>query len=181
MCSRRLQGEEAYQNFERVIENANVIMATYTDDLLGDCQVRPPRGWVLRLCFGSALLRRRLSLRDPGPSGPLARGRAPAPAAMPAGTTRASRPDRPRGPPCRQLSDPAVPLLPLFVRSAQVYPYKGTVSFSAGLHGWAFTLTVFATVRARRRSAAPPLPSLVPGLQHHLHAVCAVDRGEGGG
>eukprot|EP00232_Nephroselmis_pyriformis_P003013 CAMPEP_0182912602 /NCGR_PEP_ID=MMETSP0034_2-20130328/37590_1 /TAXON_ID=156128 /ORGANISM="Nephroselmis pyriformis, Strain CCMP717" /LENGTH=851 /DNA_ID=CAMNT_0025049277 /DNA_START=20 /DNA_END=2575 /DNA_ORIENTATION=+ len=64
-----LDGEEAYQNFERVIENANVIMATYTDELLGDCQV---------------------------------------------------------------------------------YPYKGTVSFSAGLHGWAFTLTVFANMYAKK-------------------------------
>merc|ERR1711998_19824 len=26
----------------------------------------------------------------------------------------------------------------------QVYPEKGNVSFSAGLHGWAFTLTTFA-------------------------------------
>ena len=38
-----LQGEEAYQNFERVIENANVIMATYADELMGDCQVSSQR------------------------------------------------------------------------------------------------------------------------------------------
>eukprot|EP00884_Botryococcus_braunii_P016943 jgi/Botrbrau1/3932/Bobra.0365s0008.1 len=62
-------GEEAYNNFRRVIETANVIMATYADDLLGD---------------------------------------------------------------------------------TQVYPEKGTVSFSAGLHGWAFTLTVFASIYAKR-------------------------------
>ena len=32
-------GEEAYNGFRRVIESANVIMATYADDLLGDTQV----------------------------------------------------------------------------------------------------------------------------------------------
>jgi elongation factor 2 len=32
-------GEEAYNNFRRVIETANVIMATYADELLGDTQV----------------------------------------------------------------------------------------------------------------------------------------------
>ncbi len=31
--------EEAYGGFRRVIESANVIMATYADDLLGDTQV----------------------------------------------------------------------------------------------------------------------------------------------
>ncbi|KAM0933664.1 putative ribosomal protein S5 domain 2-type [Dioscorea sansibarensis] len=59
----QIEGEEAYQTFRCVIENANVIMATYEDALLGD---------------------------------------------------------------------------------VQVYPEKGTVAFSAGLHGWAFTLTDFA-------------------------------------
>jgi elongation factor 2 len=59
----QLDGEEAYQTYNRVIENVNVIMATYEDALLGD---------------------------------------------------------------------------------VQVYPEKGTVAFSAGLHGWAFTLTSFA-------------------------------------
>eukprot|EP00218_Dolichomastix_sp_CCMP3274_P006943 CAMPEP_0170133574 /NCGR_PEP_ID=MMETSP0033_2-20121228/1385_1 /TAXON_ID=195969 /ORGANISM="Dolichomastix tenuilepis, Strain CCMP3274" /LENGTH=855 /DNA_ID=CAMNT_0010369077 /DNA_START=45 /DNA_END=2612 /DNA_ORIENTATION=- len=64
-----LDGEEAYTSYLRVIENANVIMATYTDDLLGD---------------------------------------------------------------------------------TQVYPEKGTVSFSAGLHNWAFTLTTFAKMYAKK-------------------------------
>lgn len=32
----------------------------------------------------------------------------------------------------------------------QVYPDKGTVSFSAGLHGWAFTLTTFAQMYASK-------------------------------
>lgn len=32
----------------------------------------------------------------------------------------------------------------------QVYPDKGTVSFSAGLHGWAFTLTTFAKMYATK-------------------------------
>jgi len=47
-----LDGEEAYQNFCRVIENANVIMATYTDEALGDCQVAPEKGTV---CFSAGL------------------------------------------------------------------------------------------------------------------------------
>ncbi|KAK4390740.1 Elongation factor 2 [Sesamum angolense] len=65
----QVDGEEAYQTFQRVIENANVIMATYEDPLLGD---------------------------------------------------------------------------------VQVYPEKGTVAFSAGLHGWAFTLTNFAKMYASK-------------------------------
>ncbi|XP_052145328.1 elongation factor 2-like [Oryza glaberrima] len=70
-CFLELQvgGEEAYQTFSRVIENANVIMATYEDALLGD---------------------------------------------------------------------------------VQVYPEKGTVAFSAGLHGWAFTLSNFAKMYASK-------------------------------
>eukprot|EP00899_Mesostigma_viride_P009973 jgi/Mesvir1/18978/Mv18943-RA.1 len=64
-----LDGEEAYQSYQRVIESANVIMATYQDALLGD---------------------------------------------------------------------------------TQVYPEKGTVAFSAGLHGWAFTLTVFGKMYAAK-------------------------------
>mmetsp|Transcript_4643 Transcript_4643/g.8139 ORF Transcript_4643/g.8139 Transcript_4643/m.8139 type:complete len:847 (+) Transcript_4643:184-2724(+) len=64
-----LEGEEAYTNFLRVIENANVIMATYTDEKLGE---------------------------------------------------------------------------------VQVYPDQGTVSFSAGLHGWAFTLTTFAQLYSKK-------------------------------
>lgn len=65
----QVEGEEAYQTFLRVIENANVLMATYQDDAMGDLQV---------------------------------------------------------------------------------YPDKGTVSFSAGLHGWAFTLTTFAKMYAAK-------------------------------
>jgi translation elongation factor EF-G len=34
-----LDGEEAYSGFRRTIESANVIMATYADELLGDTQV----------------------------------------------------------------------------------------------------------------------------------------------
>ena len=64
-----LEPEEAYNNFQRVIENANVIIATYTDEVLGDLTV---------------------------------------------------------------------------------YPEKGTVSFSAGLHAWAFTLTGFAAMYAKK-------------------------------
>jgi len=32
-------GEEAFLNFRRVVESANVIMATYADEALGDTQV----------------------------------------------------------------------------------------------------------------------------------------------
>jgi elongation factor 2 len=65
----QIDGEEAYMAFLRVVENANVIMATYQDAAMGDLQV---------------------------------------------------------------------------------YPDKGTVSFSAGLHGWAFTLTTFAKMYAAK-------------------------------
>lgn len=62
-------GESAYTSYLRVIENANVLMATYQDEAMGDLQV---------------------------------------------------------------------------------YPDQGTVSFSAGLHGWAFTLTTFAKMYASK-------------------------------
>ncbi len=39
-----LDGEEAYSGFRRTIESANVIMATYADELLGDTQARAPEG-----------------------------------------------------------------------------------------------------------------------------------------
>jgi elongation factor 2 len=42
----KVVGEEAYQTFQRVIENANFIMATYEDPLLGDVQVYPEKGTV---------------------------------------------------------------------------------------------------------------------------------------
>lgn len=35
----QLEGEEAYTTYLRVIENANVILATYQDDAMGDLQV----------------------------------------------------------------------------------------------------------------------------------------------
>ena len=45
--------ETIYQNFQRVIENANVIISTYQNmELMGDCQVYPDMGTV---AFGSAL------------------------------------------------------------------------------------------------------------------------------
>jgi elongation factor 2 len=69
-----LDGEEAYNNFRRVIESANVIMATYADEKLGEIQVNPE---------------------------------------------------------------------------------KGNVSFSAGLHGWAFTLTTFANMYASKFGTEP--------------------------
>lgn len=47
-----LEGEEAFNTFRRVIENANVIMATYADEALGDTQVHPEKGNV---CFSAGL------------------------------------------------------------------------------------------------------------------------------
>lgn len=45
--------ETIYQNFQRVIENANVIISTYQKvDMIGDCQVYPNNGNV---AMGSAL------------------------------------------------------------------------------------------------------------------------------
>ena len=45
--------ETIYQNFQRVIENVNVIISTYQkSDMMGDCQVYPNQGSV---AFGSAL------------------------------------------------------------------------------------------------------------------------------
>ncbi|GLJ52612.1 hypothetical protein SUGI_1119710 [Cryptomeria japonica] len=65
----QVDGEEAYQTISRIIESANMIMATYEDALLGD---------------------------------------------------------------------------------VQVYPEKRTVAFSAGLHGWAFTMTNFAKMYTKK-------------------------------
>jgi elongation factor 2 len=47
-----MDGEEAYQTFNRAIESVNVVIATYNDDLLGDVQVYPQEGTV---GFGSGL------------------------------------------------------------------------------------------------------------------------------
>ncbi|KAL7722262.1 Elongation factor 2 [Entamoeba marina] len=44
--------EEAYQSFCRSIENVNVLISTYNDELLGDVQVDPGKGTV---AFGSGL------------------------------------------------------------------------------------------------------------------------------
>ena len=53
-CFLELQqdGEEAYQIYLRVVESANVLMATYTDEALGDTQVYPDKGTV---CFAAGL------------------------------------------------------------------------------------------------------------------------------
>jgi len=48
----QLDPEDAYQNFQRTIETANVIIATYEDEKLGDVQVYPEKGTV---GFGSGL------------------------------------------------------------------------------------------------------------------------------
>ncbi|EKG14260.1 Translation elongation factor EFG/EF2 [Macrophomina phaseolina MS6] len=44
--------EDLYQNFSRVIESVNVVIATYFDKVLGDVQVYPDKGTV---AFGSGL------------------------------------------------------------------------------------------------------------------------------
>jgi elongation factor 2 len=48
----QLDPEDAYQNFQRTIETANVIIATYEDEKMGDVQVYPEKGTV---GFGSGL------------------------------------------------------------------------------------------------------------------------------
>lgn len=48
----QLTKEDLYQNFQRVIESVNVIIATYFDETLGDVQVYPDKGTV---AFGSGL------------------------------------------------------------------------------------------------------------------------------
>jgi len=42
----QLDSESMYQNFVRVIENANVLVSTYKDELLGDVSVIPEKGTV---------------------------------------------------------------------------------------------------------------------------------------
>lgn len=48
----QMEAEEMYQTFSRTIENANVIICTYNDDIVGDVQVAPEKGTV---SFGSGL------------------------------------------------------------------------------------------------------------------------------
>lgn len=45
----KLDGEEAYTTYLRVIENANVILATYQDEAMGDLQVRSIAAIVMLL------------------------------------------------------------------------------------------------------------------------------------
>jgi elongation factor 2 len=48
----QLGPEDCYQAFNRAVETVNVIIATYNDEALGDCQVYPDKGTV---AFGSGL------------------------------------------------------------------------------------------------------------------------------
>ncbi|PWA68375.1 Elongation factor G, III-V domain-containing protein [Artemisia annua] len=48
----QVDGEKAYQTFQRFIENVNVVIATYEDPLLGDVMVYPEKGTV---AFSSGL------------------------------------------------------------------------------------------------------------------------------
>ncbi|KAF4698354.1 hypothetical protein FOZ62_017639, partial [Perkinsus olseni] len=42
----QMDPEEMYLNFRKCIEDVNVIIATYNDELMGDCQVYPEKGTV---------------------------------------------------------------------------------------------------------------------------------------
>jgi elongation factor 2 len=48
----QLDPEEMYQNFQKVVENVNVIISMYSDELMGDLSVHPVQGTV---AFGSGL------------------------------------------------------------------------------------------------------------------------------
>jgi len=50
LLERQLDSESMYQNFCRIIEDANVIIATYEDEALGDIQINPGQG---NCSFGS--------------------------------------------------------------------------------------------------------------------------------
>ena len=52
LLEQQLSAEEMYQCFARAVESVNVIIATYNDEKLGDCQVIPEKGTV---SFGSGL------------------------------------------------------------------------------------------------------------------------------
>ena len=52
LLEQQLSAEEMYQCFARAVESVNVIIATYNDEALGDCQVIPEKGTV---SFGSGL------------------------------------------------------------------------------------------------------------------------------
>eukprot|EP00959_Pyramimonas_sp_CCMP1952_P055422 1158611-Pyramimonas_sp.AAC.1 len=47
-----MEPEDMYQRFRKAIEDVNVIIATYNDELMGDNQVNPDKGTV---AFGSGL------------------------------------------------------------------------------------------------------------------------------
>ena len=44
------QLEDTYQNFIKILENVNVIIATYMDEICGDLQVFPDKGTVFDTC-----------------------------------------------------------------------------------------------------------------------------------
>ena len=48
----QLPPEEAYRSFTKAIENVNVIVATYRDEALGNCELDPIRG---KVAYGSGL------------------------------------------------------------------------------------------------------------------------------
>ncbi len=58
------EGEEAYTTFLRVIENANVIMATYQDEAMGDIQVRSAAPGLSEGLSSTTACVRKLSTRE---------------------------------------------------------------------------------------------------------------------
>merc|ERR1712166_922012 len=48
----QMEPEDMYSRFRKAVEDVNVIIATYNDELMGDVQVRPEKGTV---AFGSGL------------------------------------------------------------------------------------------------------------------------------
>lgn len=135
--------------------------------------VLPPRGGERQRHHG--YLRRRRAGRHPGTQQPpwLASGRqqssarcglglamlAPAAAACCWAAAATARPPaaaaRPPLPPPTGAHPAALPAPapPAPGVALQVFPEAGTVCFSAGLHGWAFTLTVFSKLYAKKVGA----------------------------
>eukprot|EP00163_Fabomonas_tropica_P002774 TRINITY_DN1217_c0_g1_i1.p1 TRINITY_DN1217_c0_g1~~TRINITY_DN1217_c0_g1_i1.p1 ORF type:complete len:853 (-),score=324.57 TRINITY_DN1217_c0_g1_i1:324-2882(-) len=46
MLELKMEKEECYKTFEKIVENVNVVVSTYEDDKLGDVQVDPTKGTV---------------------------------------------------------------------------------------------------------------------------------------
>ena len=146
-----LDPEEAFLSFRRVVENANVIMATYADEALGDTQVRGRCGVLFRGVEEGVQGQSRLG----GSSSSLLLHQSSSSCSQQA-CSRSNDKQPTCSSPCQPPTHHHQPAGPSLLPSSptrpppQVYPEAGTVSFSAGLHGWAFTLTVFAKLYAKK-------------------------------